>query len=116
MLSFLHVAECDNWHHLLTGDESWFFLNRSPCHMSTPLRDDMITNPRLDIQSKNSCLKAYGIPAAAMLLTDSQMILKWTETIFWQIYSFHLKSRSFLEEERHMRNDWWFTSTITQFT
>jgi hypothetical protein len=22
MLSFLHVAECDNWHHLLTGDES----------------------------------------------------------------------------------------------
>jgi hypothetical protein len=24
MLSFLHVAECDGWHHIVTGDESWF--------------------------------------------------------------------------------------------
>jgi hypothetical protein len=25
MLPFLHDAERDSWHHLVTGDESWFF-------------------------------------------------------------------------------------------
>jgi hypothetical protein len=29
MLPFLHVAKCDSWHHLVTGDESWFLLNTS---------------------------------------------------------------------------------------
>jgi hypothetical protein len=27
MLPFLHAAERDGWHHLVTGDESWFFFN-----------------------------------------------------------------------------------------
>jgi hypothetical protein len=27
MLSFLHTAERDGWHYLVTGDESWFLLD-----------------------------------------------------------------------------------------
>jgi hypothetical protein len=27
MSPFLHTAEHDSWHHLVTGDESWFFFN-----------------------------------------------------------------------------------------
>jgi hypothetical protein len=33
MLPFLHAAEPDRWHHLVTGDESWFFFNPSPRRM-----------------------------------------------------------------------------------
>jgi hypothetical protein len=29
MLPFLHAAERDCWHHLVTGDKSWFFFNKS---------------------------------------------------------------------------------------
>jgi hypothetical protein len=27
MLAFLHVAKGDSWHHFVTNDELWFFLN-----------------------------------------------------------------------------------------
>jgi hypothetical protein len=27
VLSFLYAAKYDGWHHLVTGDESWFFFN-----------------------------------------------------------------------------------------
>jgi hypothetical protein len=33
MLPFLHAAERDSWHHLVTREESWFFLNISPRRM-----------------------------------------------------------------------------------
>jgi hypothetical protein len=49
MLPFLHVSECDGWHYVVTGDGSWFFLNKSPCCMWTLSRDDMITKSRHDI-------------------------------------------------------------------
>jgi hypothetical protein len=52
MLPFLSAAERDGWHHPITGDESWFFLNTSPRRMWTLSRDDVVTKPRLDIQSK----------------------------------------------------------------
>jgi hypothetical protein len=52
MLPFLHAAERDSWHHLVTGDESWFSLNTLPRRMWTLSRDDLVTKPRLDIQSK----------------------------------------------------------------
>jgi hypothetical protein len=51
MFPFLYVAECDSWHHLVTGDEWWFFLNTSPRRMWTLSRDDVVTKPRLDIQN-----------------------------------------------------------------
>jgi hypothetical protein len=52
IVPFLHAAERDDWHHLVTGDELWFFLNTSPRRMWTLSRDDVVTKPRLDIQSK----------------------------------------------------------------
>jgi hypothetical protein len=33
MLPVLHTAERDNWYHLVTNDESWFFLNISSRRM-----------------------------------------------------------------------------------
>jgi hypothetical protein len=52
MLPFLHAARLDGWHHLVTGDESWFFFKTSPRRMWTLSRDDMVTTPRLNVQSK----------------------------------------------------------------
>jgi hypothetical protein len=52
ILPFLYAAERDDWHHLVTGDESWFFFNTSPRRMWTLSRDNVITRPKLDIQSK----------------------------------------------------------------
>jgi hypothetical protein len=116
ILLFLHAAKREGWHHLVTSDESWSFLNTSLRRMWTLSRDDMVTKLRLDIQSKNSCLRLCGTRAVSMLLTDSQMISKWTVTILWQICSFYLNRRSFLDEECRIRNDLWFISTIAQFT
>jgi hypothetical protein len=52
MLPFLYATEHDGWHYLMTCDESWFFLNSSPRRIWTLSRDDVITKPRFDIQSK----------------------------------------------------------------
>jgi hypothetical protein len=76
ILPFLHVAERDGEHHHVTDDELWFFFNISPRRMWTLSRDDMVIKPRHDVQSNNSCLQLYGLRAASMLSTDSQMILK----------------------------------------
>jgi hypothetical protein len=84
--------------------------------MWTLSKDDVITKPRLDIHSKNSCLQSCGIWAASILSTDSQMIPKWTAIILWQTYSFYLNKQSFFEEGRRIRNDLLFISTIAQFT
>jgi hypothetical protein len=70
MLFVLHAAERDDWNHLVIGDESWFVLNISPRYMWTLSRDDVITKPRLDIQSENSCLRSCGIRGPSMLLTS----------------------------------------------
>jgi hypothetical protein len=48
----LHAAERDSWHHLVTGDESWFFFDISPRRMWTLSRDDVAPQPRQQIQSK----------------------------------------------------------------
>jgi hypothetical protein len=52
MLPFLHAAKRDGSHHLVTGDDSWFFYNISPRRMWTLSRNNMVTKPRLHIQSK----------------------------------------------------------------
>jgi hypothetical protein len=33
MLPLLHIAQRNSWHHLVTGDESWFFFDTSPRRM-----------------------------------------------------------------------------------
>jgi hypothetical protein len=57
MLTFLRAAEHDGWHHFVTGDESWLFFDTSPRRMWTLSRDDIITKPRHQIQSKSLCLR-----------------------------------------------------------
>jgi hypothetical protein len=52
ILPFLYAAERDDWHRLMTGDESWFFFDTSPRRMWTLPRDDVVTKPRQQIQSK----------------------------------------------------------------
>jgi hypothetical protein len=52
MLPFLHAAEQDGWHHLVTGNESCFFINISLRGTWMLSRDDLVTKPRHDIQSK----------------------------------------------------------------
>jgi hypothetical protein len=76
MLPFLYVAERDGWHHLVTDDESWFFFNILSRRMWMLSSDNVITKSRHDIQTENSCLESYGIPATSMLSTDSQIIPK----------------------------------------
>jgi hypothetical protein len=76
ILSFLYVAERDGWHHCVTGDELWLFLDALPGYMWTLLRDDGVTKTRFNIKAKNSCLQSYGSRAASILLTDSQIISK----------------------------------------
>jgi hypothetical protein len=76
MLPFLDIAERDNWHHLLTGDESWFFSNALARRMWTLSRDNAVAEPRLDIQGKNSCLRSCVIWVASILSTYSQMMSK----------------------------------------
>jgi hypothetical protein len=84
MLPFLHAAERDGWHYLVIGNESCFFLDKSPRRIWDLSRDDVITKPRHDIQSKNSCSRSYGTRTASILLTSSQMMPKWIATILWQ--------------------------------
>jgi hypothetical protein len=49
MFLFLYVAKRDIWHHIMTNDESWFFLNKSSRYIWTLSRDDVVTKSRLDI-------------------------------------------------------------------
>jgi hypothetical protein len=53
VLPFLYAAQRDDWHHSVTDDESWFFFDLSPRRIWTLSRDDVATQPRLDIQSQN---------------------------------------------------------------
>jgi hypothetical protein len=52
ILPFLHAVEHDGRHRLVTGDESWFFFETSSRRMWTLSRDDMVTKPKSQIQSK----------------------------------------------------------------
>jgi hypothetical protein len=52
MLPFLHIAERDSWHHHVTGDESCLLLDTSSHCMWTLSKGNMVTKPRIDIQSK----------------------------------------------------------------
>jgi hypothetical protein len=51
MITVLLSAQKDDWHHLVTGDESWFLLSYSPCRMWTLMRDDVASKPRREIRT-----------------------------------------------------------------
>jgi hypothetical protein len=77
MFPFLHAAEHGRWHHLVTDDESLFFLNIAQRRMWTLSRDGVVTKPRLDIQSKTIMLtimwNASGLYIVDRVLNDTKM-------------------------------------------
>jgi hypothetical protein len=52
MIPILTPADENGWYHLVTGDESWFFLSYSPSQRQTLTRDDVATKSRHDIHTK----------------------------------------------------------------
>jgi histone-lysine N-methyltransferase SETMAR len=62
MILVLTAAARDGWHHLVTRDESRFFLSDSPRRMWTLTRDDIATKPRPDIHTKKSMFTVLWNP------------------------------------------------------
>jgi hypothetical protein len=52
MIPYIMAARRDGWRHFVTGDESWFFLMSAPRRMWALARDDVVSKPRTEIQSK----------------------------------------------------------------
>jgi histone-lysine N-methyltransferase SETMAR len=52
MIPYLEAARDDGWRHLVTGDESWFFITSTIRRMWSVVRDDVATIPRTDIATK----------------------------------------------------------------
>jgi hypothetical protein len=75
----------DGWHHLVTGDESWFFLSESPRWMGNFTWDDVAPKPRSDVQTTNASLQSYRIHSDSRLKINSQLMPKRTATISLQI-------------------------------
>jgi hypothetical protein len=88
MLPFLHAAERDGWHYLVTGDELWFSLIHH--HIGCGLYREMmwLQNRDSKFRAKSLCSSLYGIRLGSILLSDFQMMPKWIATISWQIYLF----------------------------
>jgi hypothetical protein len=61
ILVFTAVAR-DGWHHLATGDESWFFLSYFLRRMWTLTQDEIARKPRPDIHTKNSMFPVLWNP------------------------------------------------------
>jgi hypothetical protein len=76
MLPFWHAAERNGWHHLVTGDELWSFLDTSSRRIWTLSRYNVITKPRHDIQSEKCMFTIRENRTASIFSTDSQMIPK----------------------------------------
>jgi hypothetical protein len=87
ILPFLHAPERDGWHHLVTGDESWFFYNISPRRIWMLSRDDVVTQPRHDIQSQ-----------------------KFMFTIIWNTSSFYVVDR--VPNHSKMNNAYFVTNLL----
>jgi hypothetical protein len=79
---FLYVAESDSWHLFVTGDESLFFLNTLPHRMWTPSRDDMVTKPRLDIQSKTVMFTIVWNPSSFYIVDRLPNDVKMSSNYF----------------------------------
>jgi hypothetical protein len=89
ILPFLHDAKRDSWHHLVNDNESWFSCNTSPRRAQTLSRDDVVTKPRLDIQSK-----------------------EFMFTIIWNRSGFHVIDR--LSNDTKMNSDYSVTKILIQ--
>jgi hypothetical protein len=90
MLPLLLAAQRDGWHHLVTGDESWFVFDTSPRRMRTLSRDNVAIKPRQQIQSK-----------------------KFMFTIIWNPTGFYVVDR--LPNETKMNSAYFVTNLIAPF-
>jgi hypothetical protein len=88
MLRLLLAAQRDGWHHLVTGDESWFFFDTSPRRTWTLSRDEVATKARQQIQSK-----------------------KFMFTIIWNANGFHVIDS--LPNDTKMNSDYFVTNILT---
>jgi hypothetical protein len=122
LLPFWHAAERDGWHHFVTGNESWLFLNTSPRRMWTLSRDDVVTKSRIDIQSKKFMFIIIWNPSGFYIVDRFPNDTKMNSAYFMinilirLISLIPLEKRSFIEEGRRIKNGVEFISTIVQFT
>jgi hypothetical protein len=70
MIPILVAAAHDWWHHLVTGDESWFFLSYSPRWMSTLSRDNVATKLKHDVCTQKFMFTVTWIPLDSKLLIN----------------------------------------------
>jgi hypothetical protein len=87
MLPLLYAAQRDDWHHLVTGDDSRFFLDTSPRRMWTLERDNVATKPRQQIQRK-----------------------EFMFTIIWNLTGFYFVDR--LQNDAEMNSDYFVTNIL----
>jgi hypothetical protein len=77
MILILAAAAHDRCHHLVTGDESWFFLSYFPRRMWTLSRDDVDTKPKHDIRTQKVMFTVIwnplGFQAVDKLLTGTKI-------------------------------------------
>jgi hypothetical protein len=85
MLPFLHAAERDGWHHIVTADESLFFFDTSPRRMWTLSRDNVATKSRQQIHGR-----------------------KFMFTIIWNPTGFYVVDR--LPNDTKMNSDYFVTN------
>jgi hypothetical protein len=84
MLPFLHAAKRDGWHHPVTDDKSWFFLDISSHRMWTLSRDYMIIKPRHDIQSIKFMFTIIWNPHGFHVVDKLPNDTKKNSNFFWQ--------------------------------
>jgi hypothetical protein len=105
MLPFLQAAEHDDWHHLVSSDESWFFFDPSSPRIWTLSRDDVATKSRQQIQSKKCIFTIVWNPTGFYLVdrlqNDSKMNSDYFATnIFISLEQMIFPCRRALHEKR----------------
>jgi hypothetical protein len=76
MIPILTAAGQDGWHHLVAGDESWFFC--PVLHAECGPSPEMTSLPSVNtvFTRHNSCSQSYGIHWDSMLSINSQLAPK----------------------------------------
>jgi hypothetical protein len=116
MLPFLHIAERDRWHHFVTGDDSWFFLNTSPRRMWTLSRDDVATKSRKQIKSKKFMFTIIWNPTEFYVVDRLPNDTKMNIDYFVTNILISIEQMIFPWRRASHEKNWWFLSTIALFT
>jgi histone-lysine N-methyltransferase SETMAR len=90
MIPVLEAAVKDGWHHLVTVNESWFFLSDWQCRIWTLAKDEVVTKPRRDIQAA-----------------------KFMFTVIWSTLGFHVMNK--LPTGVRMNSEYTLTHILAQY-